>query len=442
MKKILFASTALVAAGMMNAGAAEAADKIKINIGGFSKWYVAGIFQADEFQSVGAGGGTAVNANIAAQTNGSGHKANVNVLGDNEIWFSGDTTLDNGLKVGVFVSLEAGGHTDLSTDVIDASYAWVEGGFGKVMLGTHNNGTALLHVQAPDVSAMAGAGGLAGGYLVSRPSSVMGPNGIVGWTGTLQTTAIVTDDKAEKITYVAPSFYGLTVGASYVPNVTRQDVRVNTADRAQAAGAGALYANTFGPVGLKVSAGVVWADLGAGGVYAEKALVQQAYGTNVSYAGFTLGGSYQRAAQDHGGQKPGSVAGTALNTSLLSAAGDTRGGVVALSTVKGGNQIDFGGYAYDAGLSYASGPYSIGFTYFHSSTIGIVNSTIRNGKDDTIDAYSVGGKYNLGPGVDLVGLAGYVDYKDQRKGSGANAQIDNAYENSGWAVLSGVQLTF
>ena len=41
MKKILFASTALVAVGM-TAGTAQASDPIKLQLGGFSKWWVVG----------------------------------------------------------------------------------------------------------------------------------------------------------------------------------------------------------------------------------------------------------------------------------------------------------------------------------------------------------------------------------------------------------------
>ncbi|MEW5728208.1 MAG: porin, partial [Pseudomonadota bacterium] len=119
MKKVLIASTALVAAGMMTAGAAQASEKIKLNLGGFSKWWVVGQWNDDKYQR-----------NAIADYN------SVDVKGDNEIFFGGSTTLDNGMKVGVQIELEAGGHTDQSSDTIDESYMFVETGFGKFIVGS------------------------------------------------------------------------------------------------------------------------------------------------------------------------------------------------------------------------------------------------------------------------------------------------------------------
>jgi len=436
MKKILFASTALVAAGMISAGAASAAEKIKLNVGGYSKWWVVGVWQDKSFQSGtnGTAGNNVTSAGIQRQ--------NTDVKGDNEIWFSGSTALDNGLKVGVMISMEAGGHTDSSTDVIDNSYAWIEGGFGKVLAGMHANGTALLHVQAPDAANNFTNGGMMlGNFSITKPSGVMGMNQRVGYTSSSNTTAIISDDKAEKLTYVAPSFYGLTLGASYIPNVARnsagstysassaisQHSRSTGSDRMSAWGGGALYTNTFGPVGVKASAGYVWVDLTATGG-AEAALTQQAYGAQLSYAGFTLGGSFQRASDD---RKNGG------NTTAVLA------GVGQIAAIKGGSEIDFGGSAYDVGLSYASGPYAVSFAHFHSSVVGITNSTLRNGKDDTIDAYQASGKYNLGPGVDVLASVGYIEYKDQRDGiAGITSNMNSQYSNSGWAAMTGLSLAF
>ena len=441
MKKILFASTALVAASMMSAGAAQAADKIKLDVGGFSKWWVVGTWQSTAFQNSGNNGAPTGN-NVANGTNNSGQRANVDVKGDNEIWFSGSTALDNGLKVGVFVSLEAGGHTDITTDVIDASFAWIEGGFGKVIAGTAPNGTALTHVQAPDAANGTLGGSIMGtNFAVTNVKSVMGMNQIVGYSTSTNTTAFIADDKAEKLTYVAPSFYGLTLGASYIPNVMRQDSRSTPLGRAEAWGGTALYANTFGPVGVKASAGYVWVDISAAGNVGVNAMTAQMYGTQLSYAGFTLGGSAQIAHQDN---SPGAAAG-GLTNSLLLASGDSRAGLVNLATVKNNQQLDFGGIAYDVSLMYASGPYAVSVGYFRSEVVGIKNdSTValssHNGRGDVIEMYQASGKYNLGPGVDALATVGYIDYKDQRKGT--MGATDANYENSGWTAMTGLSLTF
>ena len=457
MKKILCASTALVAAGMLTAGAASAAEKIKLNVGGYSKWWVVGAWQEKEFQN-------GANGTIGASANGGSaagvQRQNVDVKGDNEVWFSGSTALDNGLKVGVMMSLEGGGHTDGVTDGIDNSYAWIEGGFGKVLIGAHANGTALLHVQAPDAASNFGNGGMMmGNWSITKPAGVMGMNQRVGYTTSSNTTAIISDDKAEKITYVAPSFYGLTLGASYIPNVSKtlwsgtsavssannsfggQHSRGAGSSGIGAFGGAAMYANTFGPVGVKASAGYVWVDLTATGG-AENALTQQAYGAQLSYAGFTLGGSVQRASDDkkNGGVKSAVLAGTAQ-------AGNYGGkGFLTNAAVSGtaGAELDFGGVAYDIGLQYASGPYAVSFAYFKSAVVGDTNLRMANSvanKDDTIEAYQASGKYNLGPGVDVLASVGYIEYTDQRYGT-TSTVANNQYHNAGWTAMTGLSLAF
>ncbi|MGE5478743.1 MAG: porin, partial [Bacteroidales bacterium] len=236
MKKVLIASTALVAATVFSAGAASASEKIKLNLGGYSKWWVVGQWQNDKYQANAGTAGTQADYN------------NVDVKGDNEVYFGGSTTLDNGLQVGIDIQLEAGGHTDtVAGDTIDESYVWLAGGFGKVIVGSKNNGTYLIHNTAPDAAGNWNEGGiLTGAMSIVKPTNV---NTITPTSGTGNTTAIVTDNDAEGITYVSPTFYGLTFGATYKPN-TSEDNRSTTQLNSTAVvgsnvfGAGVLYANT------------------------------------------------------------------------------------------------------------------------------------------------------------------------------------------------------
>ncbi|TAN54929.1 MAG: porin, partial [Magnetospirillum sp.] len=141
---------------------------------------------------------------------------------------------------------------------------------------------------------------------------------------------------------------------------------------------------------------------------------------------------------------------TGLTNTLLPLSGDTRAGLVSLAATKGtangGNSLDFGGIAYDVALQYASGPYAVSFGYFRSEVNGLRRNDIggslnnSNNKKDTIEFYQASGKYNLGPGVDALATVGYADYKDQRKGT--MGVSDAAYENSGWAAMTGLSLTF
>jgi len=445
MKKILFASTALVAASLFGTDAAQAADPIKLSVGGFSKWWVVGASQDTGFSKANNYNGS------GGYSGASGSYNTVDVKGDNEIWFQGNTALDNGLKVGVFVSLEAGGNGDQTTDPIDQSYAWIEGGFGKLMLGTLKNGAALLHVQAPDAASNWGDGGIAtGNYAVVRPSSVEGLNQRAGFSSATNTTAIITDNKSEKITYVSPVFGGLTVGATYVPDASTEDNRGQGSSRAQAYGVAAGYARSIGPVGVKLSAGAVQTELSASEI-----LNQYSTGTQLSYAGFTLGGSYQLARDQIG--KSG---GTATTGSGQNGSGNSPLSSGALSTVNraifglgtgfSGLKYDYGGQGYDIGLQYATGPYAVSFSYFHSETRGVKNGVSANGTvtdlsshgDDTIDFYQASGKYSLSPGIDLLASVGYAEYESGLYNAVKGGGYRDALKNDGYYGMTGLSLKF
>ncbi|MGE5476414.1 MAG: porin [Bacteroidales bacterium] len=386
MKKVLIASTALVAATMFS-GAASASEKIKLELGGFSKWWVVGQWQEGSFQS---------NNNARGAQ---GDYNSVDIKGDNEIFFGGSTTLDNGMKVGINIELEAGGNTGTnaastngndSADIIDKSSVFVESGFGKVILGSEANGAALLHVFAPDAAGNTDSDGIiTGGYSIVRPNAV----------NRRVSTSIDTDDNAEKITYVAPSFYGLTVGATYVPNTSediRSSARLNTASNVagEIYGVGALYAKTFGGVDLKVSAGWATYDAEAGLMQPTK-VNEYTAGTQIGYAGFTVGGSYRKV--------------NAAN--ILAPNGFGAGDV------------------WDMGVQYASGPYAVSFVYFQS----IQQATVGGG-DDRFSVYQASGKYSLGAGVDALATVG--------RGKYAGTSGLDQDQNTGWSAMTGLSLAF
>lgn len=410
MKKILIASTALVAAGMFTTGAASASEKIKLDLGGFSKWWVVGAWNKDSYEK-------AAGLNPVA----------VDVKGDNEVYFRGSTKLDNGLSVGIDVQLEAGGHTDSrvtttgTTDVIDESYVWLESGYGKLIVGSKNNGTYLIHNTAPDAAGNWNEGGiLTGDYALGRAgidrlgqiaTDAAGATNNTGGTG--NTTAILTDGDSEGVTYVSPTFYGFTFGASYKPNGLSEDNRGFEGGSMPVYGAGLLYANTFGGVGVK-------ADFGYAQYNPREALnagphgMQREYstGAQLSYAGFTLGGSYRQIVDNL--QAP-DVGGTVAATGLASKSYD--------------------GFGWDLGLQYATGPYAVSVGYFAS----VVDGNINNPWSDKVEFYQVSGKYNLGAGVDVLASAGYADYKDEGRNTAATRDIS---KNDGWVVMTGLSLAF
>ena len=64
------------------------------------------------------------------------------IFSDGEIWFMGETTLDNGITFGANVQLESFGNT---ADVIDEDFAYISGSFGRINIGSENSAAYLMH---------------------------------------------------------------------------------------------------------------------------------------------------------------------------------------------------------------------------------------------------------------------------------------------------------
>ena len=387
MKKILFGTTALLAAGAF-ASAAQASDPVKLQLGGYSENYMVGASQDGDYKDA-----NAVN--------------NFDFQSDSEVWFIGKTTLDNGMTIGVQVELEAGSNASSQTDTIDESYIYLEGKYGKVILGSEDDVVYLSHVGAPDASYI--GGGVTDGSI----NNIM-PKG--SGVSALDTIEALTGD-ANKISYFTPKFYGLQAGVSYVPSNDRQgDDGVaasetigkiaNTFDDAWAFTVN--YSTDLSGVGVKATAGYITMD--ANGINAEKSTSIQNVrgGLALSYQGFTLGGSVSR---------------------LIAANGASGLGSSSTSTVN--NIAAKDGFAWDAGLQYAEGPYAVSFGYEHSKVAGD-----RTGSDTYAD-WRLGAKYAMGPGVDLFAFLAYVNAENGEAGAAASTENDGAI---GGAV--GLRLNF
>ncbi len=422
MKKILTATTALIAAGLISTGA-EAADKVKLELGGFSKWFVVGAWQDNNYA---AASGQSFN--------------NVDVKGQSDITFSGSTKLDNGLDIGVFTAMRAGTNTGVNgndqNNIIDRAYLYVASGYGKVIMGVLQNGTHLLHVQAPESIGQWGEDGLlTNGDIIQRPNGtgIGGPltnTGVVfgiNGNGVMSTSILPGQNggKVEGITYVAPTFYGLTIGGSFIPN-DNKNVRgpVNTNSSIKDIfGVGANYTNSFGDVGVKASFGWARGTIGTGWITSastsganfptQSGQTVNFYnaGLNFSYAGFTLGGSFRWNQHD-------------VKTRGLASPYFTQG-------------ISLNGHAWDAGLMYASGPWAASLSYFGSKIDGFSRTGL--GSKEEVTFVQASGKYDLGPGVALQALVGYGDYKASKSYNGPR---EDNLENKGWTALTGVAVQF
>ena len=139
MRKVLLGSTALVAAGLVagTSAPAQAAEPIKLSLGGYYQAFFTVRAQSDvDNEGVGAGQNTFGNDETVHYTD---------VQQEGEVWFVGETTLDNGIKVGVNVQLEA----ETQGDQIDEHYVYFSGNFGRLVVGAENAAPYLMHYAAP-----------------------------------------------------------------------------------------------------------------------------------------------------------------------------------------------------------------------------------------------------------------------------------------------------
>lgn len=424
MKKVLLASTALLAFATV----AQAAEPVKLGIGGY---------MTENF-------GYASNKDNII---GAGQNANgVDVQSDVNVNFVGATKLDNGINVAVEVdtfgsqrkdsrNVVGGKNTSASGNGnVKRSYLTVSGAFGAVIAGEREDALYIVHNSAPDVGNI----GLQDGTWFQW---VLDPS----YHRTYNTTNTARyDNRTNKISYVTPSFYGLAAAASYVPNASlsnsghttvpssadniayQSNGLVNGTDLSgDVYGAGLAYANKFGDVSIKADAGYAKANAASLNLYQG--------GLQVSYAGFTVGGSYLNRNVDSSARlNNGTIIGAAAGTANL--------GNAALKSYA------YAGQSWDIGASYTTGPYAVSLGYFHDSSkndvraadpaYGVTAGQAAVGGADSTNVVTLSGAYTMGPGVVWQNSVAWVSYNDGAGISAAN------HENDGVAVVTGMKVTF
>ena len=218
MKKLLMCSAA-VALGLAVAAPAKA-DGVKLDLAGHFKGYVTWLNQ---------------------DTNTGTNERHFDILRETEIHFTGETTLDNGLTVGVHHEADidsdgsAGANAGLDTFKTEESYAYFSGSWGRVNFGKEDGANYLLQVAAP--SADENYDGLRQ-YI--NPENIALDNKLTnGGAGHLTSLGTITPGAGKrgfvnsgkldyandatgytnKITYLTPVFSGFQAGVSYTPDM-------------------------------------------------------------------------------------------------------------------------------------------------------------------------------------------------------------------------------
>ncbi|MFN7115111.1 MAG: porin [Alphaproteobacteria bacterium] len=348
MKKVLLAGTAIVGAAFF---AAPAQAELKLGLGGHFSGY--GVY-VDEDET--------------------GNFDSFAFRRNTEIHFTGETTLDNGLTVGVHVEQEIE-----NAQMNNESYAYFSGGWGRVNFGNEDGAAYLLQVAAP--SADSNVDGLRstiqgftydGGSAVTTNTSLDYAHAHFG-NGPTDTTVSPTD----RITYLTPKFNGFQAGVSYAPRAELATGVVNLSqtntfeDLWEVA---ARWDGQFEGVGVSIGAGYSTSDnVAAAGAEPEGWNV----GFNLAWNQFSFGAVYLDEEDRYGVQGV-----------------DTKTWVV--------------------GAAWDNGPWHVGASYLNRE------DDISGGTSEDSYKATIGGGYAFGPGMTFRGAIAFGEAANSASGNASN----------------------
>ncbi|MSP88759.1 MAG: porin [Alphaproteobacteria bacterium] len=393
MKKLLLATTAIVSAGMLaGAGEVAAQDKpISLVLGGY-------------FRSA-----LAVNSDDDNAGQRGASRRNHRVAQDVEVHFKGETTLANGITVGVVVELEA---QEQNGDQVDETWAYMKGKWGELRYGDEDSVHRLAALTAP-LPLGDGMFGSNSPFFTFSNNAVRAPGVTTGPVGAgTNTTSLDLSTDSSKILYFTPRMSGFQAGVSYAPDAT-QDCRTgNGTSNGCGAGTGAGRLKNDGLAQVfaaqvnyngKVGALDLLAMVGYSRATNEVPGLNSTGTTNVDpdtwlagltvgYMGWSVGGSYQKINDGAGNAGENGIQGRRAST-------------------------------FDVGLGYSPGPWGLAVNFSRgeytvsSTTSGAAaTSTVK----DTLSMVSLAGAYLLGPGIRLNAGVEYLSYDPGSVGTTAS----------------------
>ena len=377
MKKSLYMTTALAAAGVLAFGATDviAAEKAKakkavnvsIKTGGYYKTTF-GFGQNDgEFEST---------ASATSRT----HYDSFDVKADSELYFSGSTTLDSGIDVGVNIHIETDNNAEGTH--VDQSDVWFKSkGLGTVTLG-HTLHAALSTKGGGTMPGAVGMGSPDVGEWVVRPAA-LAHNPSTG----------ISAGKAMRVKFLSEETSGFTLALGYTPSSANSDVQPAVGGTAgtdsQIYDAGLKYKAKMGTATMTLDVGY-WEQHGT----AANSYDALRAGAKLEIGDLTIGGSYKD-----------------------------------ISDADSANANTNDEKAYEAAIQYTMGDAKVGMGFVNS--VKPMTTTVG---DDEATQYSIGASLVIGPGVDLLGTLIHVDWDDEGTAAANN--------NDGWALVGGVKVSF
>ena len=191
-KTLLLGTTALIAAGFVSSGVAQAEEAITAGISGYFRSAIAAVSQD------------------SADTQFANGNQSFTQSNDIEIGIGGSTTLDNGITVGFKANIEGNGGGAEGSAALDERYVFFNGSFGQIQVGQVESSRQAMTNFAPN-----------GNYNFGVNSAFF-LHGNPGNGGTGQPFANVRtysdglgNEDSIKMVYYTPSFNGFKFGASY-----------------------------------------------------------------------------------------------------------------------------------------------------------------------------------------------------------------------------------
>jgi outer membrane protein OmpU len=369
MKKLLLSSVAVL--GLTAVATSASANGLTLDLGGHYKGYVA----------------------LSDQDTTAGTTArDVDWLQETELHFGGETTLDNGLTVGVHVEAETDNGDGFT---VDESYAYFAGSWGRINAGSEDGAAYLLQVAAP--SADSNVDGIR--QFVSAVNwnltniantAVLDYANDGATSGTIAGGTTNTGDE-NKLTYLSPVLNGFQAGLSYTPELDGGTNSLGGVDSDDVAGdlgsqyeAAVRYEGTFNNVGVIAGAGYTTAEREAD-LAGQDDFDEWNVGLDLDLGAFGLG--------------------------------------VVYTENNNGADTNDENETFVLGADYTTGAFKLGASY-------LTNETNAGGTDLETDRYTGGVVYTYGPGMSFRGSISYVDYDNA--GTSADAT----------SVLLGTQINF
>lgn len=388
----VFLTAAFPFAATAQTATVEAFDQpVELQLGGYMTWY--GTYTNQKR--------TTLKQLSATSAMPIGEYNNFDVMGNAEIYFSGSTTLQNGVKIGAMIQLEAGTDSDTSDHTIDETYMTVDSKIGRLIVGNVKNVSNQMSVTSPNVSTL--------GVQETDFRRVITVPAYFSYN---KATYALLDDISTKISYITPTVSGFTAGISLMPGNKKKgkddDNLLIPSGGIKlfkyGADATALFQHDFGSFDLETSASytVYKPNLRANDEWAkEKNINEYGAGLNISFGNWSVGGSYHYTNMSR----------------------DTAEFLNPYANVAKGT-------SWDAGVKFSAGPFAASADVFQSRA----DSLTVEGKKDVFSMYQLSAQYKILAGIDVFADLAYLDFK--------SASDIRGLSNKGPAVAIGMNLNF